>query len=103
LPEEGVFFGLLLAATIRWSGRLRVSGHLKAETVTMVFDNGIPLEPDLTLEGKASLTGIGFVQAPAELERNELPASSAEIQAEHLFLSSIQIAAGTEITIDWLR
>ena len=95
-----IFLAVLLAATVPWPFGLRVSGRLIAQTVTVVFDHGAQLEPDLTMEGVVRLDGLGSLQAPPEIEKSALTATFATVNAKHLILSAVRLGPGAEVTFD---
>ena len=96
-----IIFGMVVVlATFSWPGRLRVSGRLVAETATVVIDNGIQLEPDLSVEGHIRLDGVGSVLLPPEMRNDALITQSVTIRAARLTLSEIQAIPGTELTFD---
>jgi hypothetical protein len=96
-----VLVAVLLLATLRWPGGLRVSGRLIAGTVTVVLDDGLQIEPDLDLEPpQVRLSGLQLVQAPPELATQAIEATSVAFRAARITLSGIHLGAGSELTLD---
>jgi hypothetical protein len=96
-----VLIVVLLLATLRWPGGLRVSGRLVAGTVTVVLDDGLQIKPDLDLDPpEVRLSGLQLVQAPPELATEAIEATSVTFRAARITLSGIHLGAGSQLTMD---
>jgi hypothetical protein len=92
---------VLLLATFRWPGGLRLSGRLVAGTVTVILDEGLQFESDLALDPRnARLSGLQSVVPPPEVAAAAIEARTAIISARHLTLSGVRLGEGVQLTLD---